>query len=67
MLPKTVGLSRLVTLLCVSVASVLCGGFAVIRAVTFTSAVATLIDVFVLDHDPPAAQAHRPMRIRRTG
>ena len=38
------------------------GGF----AVPFTSAVATLIDVLVLDPDPPAAQARRPVRIRRT-
>jgi predicted PurR-regulated permease PerM len=56
-----------VTLLCVSVVGVLFGGFAVILAVPFTSAVATLIDVLVLDHDPPAAQAHRQMRIHRTG
>ena len=42
------------------------GAFAVILAVPFTSAVATLIDVLVLDHDPPAAQARRPVRIRRT-
>ena len=63
---QTVGLSPLVTLLCVSVVGVLFGGFAVILAVPFTSAVATLIDVLVLDHDPPAAQAHRPVRIRRT-
>jgi predicted PurR-regulated permease PerM len=64
---QTVGLSPLVTLLCVSVVGVLFGGFAVILAVPFTSAVATLIDVLVLDHDPPAAQAHRPVRLRRTG
>jgi predicted PurR-regulated permease PerM len=64
---QTVGLSPLVTLLCVSVVGVLFGGFAVILAVPFTSAVATLIDVLVLDHDPPAAQAHRQMRIHRTG
>jgi predicted PurR-regulated permease PerM len=64
---QTVGLSPLVTLLCVSVVGVLFGGFAVILAVPFTSAVATLIDVLVLDHDPPAAQAQRSVRIRRTG
>jgi predicted PurR-regulated permease PerM len=64
---QTVGLSPLVTLLCVAVVGVLFGGFAVILAVPFTSAVATLIDVLVLDHDPPTAQAHRPVRIRRTG
>ena len=64
---KTVGLSPLVTLLCVSVVGVLFGGFAVILAVPFTSAVATLIDVLVLDHEPPADQAHRSFRLRRSG
>jgi predicted PurR-regulated permease PerM len=64
---QTVGLSPLVTLLCVAVVGVLFGGFAVVLAVPFTSAVATLIDVLVLDHDPPTAQAHRSVRIRRTG
>ncbi len=64
---KTVGLSPLVTLLCVSVVGVLFGGFAVILAVPFTSAVATLIDVLVLDHDPPAAEAVRPVPVRRAG
>ena len=63
---KTVGLSPLVTLLCVSVVGVLFGGLAVVLAVPFTSAVATLIDVLVLDHDPPAAETHRPARLRRT-
>src|SRR5262245_25448934 len=52
----SVGLSPLVTLVCVSVVSVLFGSFAVVLAVPFTSAVATLIDVFVLDHEPPARQ-----------
>jgi predicted PurR-regulated permease PerM len=64
---QTVGLSPLVTLLCVSVVGVLFGGLAVILAVPFTSAVATLIDVLVLDHDPPAARARRPVGLRRTG
>jgi predicted PurR-regulated permease PerM len=50
---KSVGLSPLVTLVSVSVVSILFGGFAVILAVPFTSAVATLIDVFVLDREPP--------------
>ena len=63
---QTVGLSPLVTLLSVAVVGVLFGGFAVILAVPFTSAVATLIDVLVLDHDPPAAEAHRPERLRHT-
>jgi uncharacterized membrane protein YedE/YeeE len=55
------------TLLCVSVVGVLFGGLAVILAVLFTSAVATLIGVLVLDHDPPAGQARPPVRVRRTG
>jgi predicted PurR-regulated permease PerM len=59
----SVGLSPLVTLVSVSVVSILFGGFAVVLAVPFTSAVATLIDVFVLDHDPPPAPA-RPQRRR---
>jgi predicted PurR-regulated permease PerM len=63
----TVGLSPLVTLLCVSIVGVLFGGLAVVLAVPFTSAVATLIDVLVLGHDPPAAQARRPSPLRRTG
>ncbi len=50
---QSVGLSPLVTLVSVSVVGVIFGGLAVILAVPFTSAVATLIDVFVLDHDPP--------------
>jgi predicted PurR-regulated permease PerM len=57
----SVGLSPLVTLVSVAVVSILFGGFAVILAVPFTSAVATLIDVFVLDHYAPADQA-RPKR-----
>jgi predicted PurR-regulated permease PerM len=64
---QTVGLSPLVTLLCVAIVGVLFGGLAVILAVPITSAVATLIDVLVLDHDPPAAEAHGPARLRRTG
>ena len=50
----SVGLSPLVTLVSVAVVGILFGGLAVILAVPFTSAVATLIDVLVLDHDPPA-------------
>jgi predicted PurR-regulated permease PerM len=64
---QTVGLSPLVTLLCVAIVGVLFGGFAVVMAVPVTSAVATLIDVLVLGHDPPAAQTRRPARLRRTG
>jgi predicted PurR-regulated permease PerM len=57
---RSVGLSPLVTLVSVSVVGILFGGFAVVLAVPFTSAVATLIDVFVLDHDPPAEAVRQP-------
>jgi predicted PurR-regulated permease PerM len=63
---KTVGLSPLVTLLSVSVVGLLFGGLAVILAVPFTSAVATLIDVLVLGHEPPAEQPRRTLRLRRS-
>jgi len=49
----SVGLSPLVTLVTVSVVGLLFGGLAVVLAVPVTSAVATLIDVLVLDHEPP--------------
>ena len=62
-----VGLSPLVTLLSVAVVGVLFGGLAVILAVPFTSAVATLIDVLVLGHQPPAVEPRRSLRIRRFG
>ena len=55
----SVGLSPLVTLVSVAVVGILFGGFAVILAVPFTSAVATVIDVLVLGHDPPAPPARR--------
>jgi predicted PurR-regulated permease PerM len=64
---RTVGLSPLVTLLSVAVVGVLFGGLAVILAVPFTSAVATLIDVLVLGHDPPTEQPRRSLRLRRSG
>jgi predicted PurR-regulated permease PerM len=51
---KSVGLSPMVTLVSVSVVGLLFGGFAVVLAIPVTSAVATLIDVLVLDHEPPA-------------
>jgi predicted PurR-regulated permease PerM len=54
---KSVGLSPLVTLVSVSVVGLLFGGFAVILAIPVTSAVATLIDVLVLDHEPPPEPA----------
>jgi predicted PurR-regulated permease PerM len=52
----SVGLSPLTTLVTVSVVGVLFGPFAVILAIPATSTVATLIDVFVLGHEPPAAR-----------
>jgi predicted PurR-regulated permease PerM len=61
---QTVGLSPLVTLVSVAVVGVLFGGLAVILAVPFTSAVATLIDVLVLGHEPPAGQPRRSPRLR---
>ncbi|MGZ4292476.1 MAG: AI-2E family transporter [Gaiellaceae bacterium] len=64
---RTVGLSPLVTLLSVAVVGVLFGGFAVILAVPFTSAVATLIDVLVLGHEPPTHQPRRSLGFRRSG
>jgi len=63
----SVGLSPLVTLVSVSVASILFGGFAVVLAIPFTSAVATVIDVLVLDHDPPAKPAPSKRRFARAG
>jgi predicted PurR-regulated permease PerM len=62
---QTVGLSPLVTLLSVSIVGVLFGGLAVVLAVPFTSAVATIIDVLVLDHEPPAEQPRRSLRPTR--
>ena len=55
------------TLLCVAVVGVLFGGLAVILAVPFTSAVATLIDVLVLGHEPPTEEPRRTLRLRRSG
>ena len=57
----------LVTLLSVAVVGVLFGGLAVILAVPFTSAVATLMDVLVLGHEPPTEQPRRSLRLRRSG
>jgi predicted PurR-regulated permease PerM len=59
----SVGLSPLVTLVSVAVVGIVFGGFAVVLAVPFTSAVATLIDVLVLDHDPPAEPARHQRHI----
>jgi predicted PurR-regulated permease PerM len=63
---QTVGLSPLVTLVSVAVVGILFGSFAVILAVPVTSAVATLIDVLVLGHEPPVTHPPRPLRIYRT-
>ena len=58
--------SPLVTLTTVAVVGILFGGFAVILAIPITSAVATLIDVLVLGHDPPpTAEPRRSFRLRR--
>jgi predicted PurR-regulated permease PerM len=62
---QSVGLSPLVTLVSVSVVSILFGGFAVILAVPFTSAVATVIDVIVLDHDVVSAPDRGSRRFPR--
>ena len=58
----TSGLSPLVTLVCVSVVGLLFGAFAVILAIPVTSAVQTLVDVFVLDHDPPPEPERERLR-----
>ena len=55
----TSGLSPLVTLTCVSAVGLLFGAFAVILAIPVTSAAQTMIDVFVLDHDPPPERSRR--------
>jgi predicted PurR-regulated permease PerM len=57
----SVGLSPLVTLVSVSVVGLLFGGFAVVLAVPFTSVVGTLIDVLVLNREPP-----KPPRAQRS-
>jgi predicted PurR-regulated permease PerM len=62
----SVGLSPLVTLVSVSVVGIVFGGIAVVLAIPVASAVATLIDVFVLDHDPPPPSAQRRPRALST-
>jgi len=61
---RSVGLSPLVTLVSVSVVGLLFGAFAVILAIPVVSAVATLIDVLVLDRDPPPPPERRTLRGR---
>ena len=61
----SVGLSPLITLVSVSVVGLVFGSLAVVLAIPVTSTVATLIDVFVLDHDPPAEPAARRRRLLR--
>ncbi len=63
---QTVGLSPLVTLVSVAVVGILFGGFAVILAVPVTAAVATLIDVLVLGHEPPVGPSRQTLRLRRS-
>ena len=58
---RSVGFSPLITLVTVATVGLLFGAFAVVLAIPVTSAVATLVDVFVLDHEPPpehAGKAH---------
>jgi len=61
---RSVGLSPLVTLVSVSAVGLIFGAFAVILAIPVTSAVATLIDVFVLDHEPPPESAGKVLQRR---
>src|SRR5262249_18124350 len=51
---RSVGLSPLVTLVSVAVVGVVFGGIAVVLAIPVASAISTLIDVLVFDHDLPA-------------
>jgi predicted PurR-regulated permease PerM len=64
---RSVGLSPLVTLATVSVVGLIFGGFAVILAIPAASASATLIDVLVLGHDPPARPPARRRRFPGVG
>jgi predicted PurR-regulated permease PerM len=63
---QTVGLSPLVTLVSVAVVGVLFGGFAVVLAVPFTSAVATLIDVCSDTNRPPRNLVARSGHVAET-
>jgi predicted PurR-regulated permease PerM len=61
----SVGLSPLVTLITVSATGILFGPLAVVLAIPATSAAATLIDVFVLEHQPPAQAERRRLTFFR--
>lgn len=61
----SVGFNPLVTLTTVSVVGILFGAFAVILAIPITSAVATIIDVSVLGHEPPATEPSRSIKLGR--
>lgn len=61
----SVGFSPLVTLTTVAVVGVLFGPFAVILAIPVTSAVATVIDVLVLGHEPPPAEPRSALLLGR--
>ena len=63
---KTFGPSPLGTLRSVAVVGGLFGSIAVVLAVPFTSAVATLIGVIVLGHEPTVATQRRSLRRRRS-
>ena len=63
---RSVGLSPLVTLVTVSVVGLIFGAFAVVLAIPAASAAATLIDVLVFGHEPPAKPPPRKkLRLRR--
>jgi predicted PurR-regulated permease PerM len=63
---RSVGLSPLVTLVTVSVVGLIFGAFAVVLAIPAASAAATLIDVLVFGHEPPATPPPRKkLRLRR--
>lgn len=62
---RSVGLSPLVTLVTVSVVGLIFGAFAVILAIPAASAAATLVDVLVFGHEPPAKPPPRKLPWRR--
>ena len=62
---RSVGLSPLVTLVTVSVVGLIFGAFAVILAIPAASAAATLVDVLVFGHEPPATPPPRKLRLGR--